>query len=79
MNKSKKLKNTKLDFYFFKLLLGAERKGVMDRRGFPVVNNMVRLWPAEIDVFQLWGIVVGDSFLGFMRRKRNPENPVNRK
>lgn len=58
-----------------KLLFGDLRYGAMRRRYSGVVERLAicgePLLPYEkIDSFRLWGLVIGDTFLGFMTRHR---------
>lgn len=51
-----------------KFLWGAKRKGMMNSRGWAVVHNRLAITPEDVDIFILYGVVIGWHFIGYMRR-----------
>lgn len=53
-----------------KFLWGAKRKGLMNSRGWAVVHNRLAITLEDIDIFILYGIVIGCHFIGYMHRTK---------
>jgi hypothetical protein len=54
-----------------KILWGATRYGSMDRYGYRLSRTPnIIVYAEDVSTFRLWGVVCGDTFLGFMTRKR---------
>ena len=56
-----------------KFLWGAKRKGMMNSRGWAVVNNRLVVTEDDVDTFILYGLVVGWHFIGYMRRTKEKQ------
>lgn len=56
-----------------KFLWGAKRKGMMNGRGWEVVHTRLAVTEEDVDTFILYGLVVGQRFIGYMRRLKEKQ------